>query len=165
MEILHNQSWPWHCVLQETLFDVVWNIFCNHYAKETSSFKTATFSLWFYNGNIFSWRLFGFYNNTPPLPTLLRHLLSWKPWLWVETTERWKKTATDLCHSGWRQPWSVRPRHAWWMGGPLAPVATHPSPPQRPGWSAPHWGWTVPEEDNRGSRTRQHQWCLHIRLS
>lgn len=133
--------------------------------KKLPVFTTATFSLWIYNWNIFPWRvvwLLEQHSPTPP-PSCVTCSAGSRG-LWGETTEGRQQTATDLCRSGWRQPWSVRPRRAWWTGGPLAPVATHPSPPRRPGRSAPRWGWTVPEEHGRRSRTGQHQWRHQVRL-
>lgn len=63
-----------------------------------------------------------------------------------ETMDGTAELETDLCRSGWRHPWSVHPQCAWWRDDPLGPAVMHPSPPQRPGQSAPHSGWNVPEK-------------------
>lgn len=92
--------------------------------------------------------------------------------VWGEITER-RQTATDLCHSGWTQPWSVHPLCAWWRGDPWAPAVTRPAPPRRPGPLAPRWGWNIPEEDSRvkdgqpemlTSNSLIHQTMVHLIL-
>lgn len=147
-----NQSWPRWCRLQVKLFDASRNISCNPCARETSRFKTATLSPCIYNWNVFRLICSASVTTHPPPPPR-GNCSAGSCGFGEKRREERQQTATDLCRSGWRRPWSARPRHAWWTGGPWAPAATRPSPPRRPGRSAPRSGWTVPEERSRRSRS------------
>lgn len=136
--------------------------FCNDYAKEISRFKTATLSLSECTIEIFSHLGSLGLNTPPPHPTLLSHLLSWKPQLWKDRTEAadwdwpvslWLKTAmvcppTPCMVNGWSFGTSGDPSFS-----PVAPRAVSSSLRLNRTWGTQ---MTV--------KNRQRKWRHHIRL-